>query len=455
MADNTPSPTPASASGSGTTASTATTTSSSSAVPISPASTSQSGYRPQSRFSFPAAAQPEIVRAYQKDAYYKDLFTSQVSDVVRSLFGTRVQHSHISSISLVGALGYYLLSTSSIPGMGDGRGGQTLGEEYVNCIPQDTRSGRIVTPSKRLAWILLHVLGPYSLTKLYAALRRYAVNTKERLDQQEARAKARARALDKPYHPTNPLQRRVVERLAGLMPPLETLQSQDGWLAYLSAADLMLFYLGGKFYSLAQRLTGTRYISTIPKRQGYQPPSYEVLGVLLGVQLSVKLLMEVRSYRRSRKQQNPSSQEGSEKQTSSGSSAGEMDQSTTVVIDKNVFSHVSQPPKRLPSAAEESKGMVELLYAHLPDDDEEGSGEKEEVVVARMNTTAATSNATNTLQCTLCMDQRTPHKGTSAVTECGHCFDWNCITSWIAEKPECPLCRQPLQLHKILPIYNF
>ncbi|KAJ1032997.1 hypothetical protein NDA16_000276 [Ustilago loliicola] len=130
-------------------------------------------YRPQSRFSFPPAAQPEIVRAYQKDTYYKDLFTSQVSDVVRSLFGTRVQHSHLSSISLVGALGYYLLSTSSIPGMGDGRGGQTLGEEYVNSIPQDVRSGRIVTRSKRLAWILLHVVGPYSLTKLYAASRSY------------------------------------------------------------------------------------------------------------------------------------------------------------------------------------------------------------------------------------------------------------------------------------------
>ncbi|TKY85753.1 hypothetical protein EX895_005293 [Sporisorium graminicola] len=220
--------------------------------------TSAPAYRPQSRFSFPAAAQPEIVRAYQKDTYYKDLFTSQVSDVVRSLFGTRVQHSHVSSISLVGALGYYLLSTSSIPGMGDGRGGQTLGEEYVNSIPKDVRTGRIVTLPKRLAWILLHVLGPYTLTKLYAALRRYSVSTREKLEAAEARARARARALDKAFDASAHItaHRRLVTWLSKTLPPLETLQSQDGWLAYLSAAHLMLFYLGGKFYSAAQRLTG-------------------------------------------------------------------------------------------------------------------------------------------------------------------------------------------------------
>ena len=422
----------------------------------------ESSYRPQSRFSFPPAAQPEIVRAYQKDTYYKDLFTSQVSDVVRSLFGTRVQHSHVSSISLVGALGYYLLSTSSIPGMGDGRGGQTLGEEYVNSVPRDTQTGRIITRSKRLAWLLLHVLGPYSLTKLYAALRRYALTTKERLDTAEARARARARALDKPFVRPTSLHRTIVNWLARTLPPLESLQSQDGWLAYLSAAHLMLFYLGGKFYSAAQRITGVTYISTIPKRPGYQPPSYEVLGVLLGIQLGVKALLELRAYRRGRRAQTQRNDDEDDEKPNAGA-----DPATTVVIDKSVFSHASQPPKRLAdqtstsssqSHGSKSEAVVPLLYAHLPDDDDDqdrktGGGDGD--VVAKMNTTAAASNASSTLQCTLCMDQRTPHRGTSAVTECGHCFDWTCITAWIAEKPECPLCRQPLQLHRILPVYNF
>ncbi|KAJ9479153.1 Peroxisome biogenesis factor 10 [Pseudozyma hubeiensis] len=441
--------------------------SSSSQAPIASGSNSSStnsafeaAYRPQSRFSFPAAAQPEIVRAYQKDTYYKDLFTSQVSDVVRSLFGTRVQHSHVSSISLVGALGYYLLSTSSIPGMGDGRGGQTLGEEYVNAIPKDVRTGRIVTLPKRLAWILLHVLGPYSLTKLYAAIRRYSVSTKEKLDAAEARARARARALDKPFDASahTSAQRRLVTWLGRTLPPLETLQSSDGWLAYLSAAHLMLFYLGGKFYSAAQRLTGVTYISTYPKRQGYQPPSYEVLGVLLGIQLSVKLLLEVRSYRRSKKSRAEEKQDSSvEKQSTAA-----VDPSTTVVIDQSIFSHASQPARRIPASHhtcdqdpnEADASNVDLLYPHLPDDTSD-KPESDSVAIAKLNTTAAATNAQSTLQCTLCMDQRAPHRGSSAVTECGHCFDWSCITAWIAEKPECPLCRQPLQLHRILPIYNF
>lgn len=424
---------------SGSTAVEASTSSPSSSAPAGPSNTttpSQPSYRPQSRFSFPPAAQPEIVRAYQKDTYYKDLFTSQVSDVVRSLFGTRVQHSHVSSISLVGALGYYLLSTSSVPGMGDGRGGQTLGEEYVNTIPNDVKTGRIITRSKRLAWILLHVLGPYSITKLYALLRRGAIKSKERLDQQEARARARARALDKPFTPTNTLHRRLVSWLAKTMPALETLQSQDGWMAYLSAAHLMLFYLGGKFYSAAQRMTGVTYISTIPKRQGYQPPSYEVLGVLLGIQLSVKLLLELRSYRRSRKQQKQTSSDEHSTPEKPGTS---VDPSKTVVIDNSVFSHASQPPKRIPYSHFDSQDkddtVVELLYPHLPEDDEIDQGrEGDDVAIAKLNTTAAQTNASSTLQCTLCMDQRSPHRGTSAVTECGHCFDWACITAWIAEK---------------------
>ncbi|GAK64443.1 pex2 / Pex12 amino terminal region family protein [Moesziomyces antarcticus] len=379
---------------------------------------SAGGYRPQERFSFPAAAQPEIVRAYQKDTYYKDLFTSQVSDVVRSLFGTRVQHAHTSAISLVGALGYYVLSTSSIPGTGDGRGGQTLGEEYVNSIPSDARTGRIITRAKRLSWILLHVLGPYALTKLYAALRRYALRAKADLDAQEARARARAKALDQHYTPKVGLHRRLVNWLARVLPALETLQSQDGWLAYLSAAHLMLFYLGGKFYSAAQRLTGVTYISTIPKRPGYQPPSYEVLGVLLGIQLFVKLMLEVRSYRRSKRQ---AVDDGEEK--SSG-----VDPATTVEIDTAVFSHASQPAKRV--TQQDNAESIDLLYAHLPDDEEE----TDQDAVARINTSAAQANASSTLQCTLCMDTRAPHRATSAVTECGHCFDWACIVAWIAEK---------------------
>ncbi|PWZ02170.1 hypothetical protein BCV70DRAFT_198452 [Testicularia cyperi] len=412
-------------------------------------------YRPQTRFSFPAAAQPEIVRACQKDTYYRDLFTSQLQDVVRALFGTRTVHSHVSTISLAGSLSYYVLSTSSLQPR-SGRGGQTLGEEYVNTIPVG-RGGRVVTSARRSAFIVLHVLAPFAASKMYAMFRRIAVRNTEAWEQSDARAAARARALDRIFTPSFPLRRRLLAWIAARLPSIEDLSSQDGWLAYLSASHLMLFYLGGKFYSFAQRLTGIRYISTIPKPQSYRPPSYEVLGFLLAVQLSVKFVMAILDFRRTARSVKSSSEGAAEKPEQDSSAS-----TTTVEIDTKRFDLSVQPPKAVSASSTSTswKGQFQLLYPRLPDDDESnGYSTKEKdsdsITVAKLNTDAAQNNANSTLQCTLCMDRRNPHSSTSAVTECGHCFDWDCITAWAREKPECPLCRQRLQLHKILPLYNF
>lgn len=89
-----------------------------------------------SRFSFPRAAQPEIVRAFQKDVYYRDLLQNQLKDVIRSLFGTRFLHSRTELIGLIGSLTYYSLSSLG--------GSQTLGEEYVNAMMTESKNGKIV-----------------------------------------------------------------------------------------------------------------------------------------------------------------------------------------------------------------------------------------------------------------------------------------------------------------------
>jgi peroxin-10 len=52
--------------------------------------------------------------------------------------------------------------------------------------------------------------------------------------------------------------------------------------------------------------------------------------------------------------------------------------------------------------------------------------------------------------CTLCLEERTD----SCATECGHLFCWSCVVGWGREKAECPLCRQGLNLTRLLPIYN-
>ena len=51
-------------------------------------------------------------------------------------------------------------------------------------------------------------------------------------------------------------------------------------------------------------------------------------------------------------------------------------------------------------------------------------------------------------KCTLCLE---PMKDPS-VTTCGHVFCWTCILDWVAEKPECPLCRQSVLGQHVLPL---
>ncbi len=94
-----------------------------------------SSYRALRQFSFPWAAQPEIVRAYQKDAYYRDLFVLQLKDVVRTTLGVRALHNHADLVAAFGGIAYFALCALG--------GAQTLGEEYVNAMMVDGKTGRV------------------------------------------------------------------------------------------------------------------------------------------------------------------------------------------------------------------------------------------------------------------------------------------------------------------------
>lgn len=422
-------------------------------------------YRPRSAFSFPRAAQPEIVRAYQKDVYYRDLLQTQVQDVVRSLLGSRALFAHTSLINFMGSVTYFTLSTLG--------GAQTLGEEYVNIMMVEGKTRRIVGLGRRFAFILFHIISPFFASRGYAALRRRIIASDQIQSQSLQRARLRATAVaprtanqsnstkDEPQPSTID---RIVSFMAAKMPSIDSISSSDGLLTYLSAAHLALFYLGGKYYSVGQRMSRTEYISTIARRPGAKPPSYEVLGFLLAVQLAVKALLQANRWRtevQKRKSEQAAVLEQSSEMILSEKISRE--DASTVEIDDIQWSHKTSPPTLVTST--NVRRFVPLTY---PDPDALPSAQdlglpkdisRNQLEAAR---TAAKIRAAeleavseSILKCTLCMERREPQKGTSAVTECGHVFCWDCILGWNKEKAECPLCRQSLNPSHLLPLYNF
>ncbi|KAL7005053.1 peroxisome biogenesis factor 10 [Cystobasidiomycetes sp. EMM_F5] len=394
---------------------------------------------------FASAAQPEIIRANQKDLYYLAQLSQQLEEVLRSALGTRWLQSWASEVGIASSLLYYTLTTLV--------GSQTLGEEYVDILQYSSKTRKIPNTLSRLSLILSHTLAPYLLARLYTAIKQRLIARRALRDLQIA-----SRASTGPVHVSNeseplfaddssPPLPEAASTTVPLQPPVSSSSSFTARLPLLSllnnielpafenlinehvrAIHLAIFYLFGRYYHLAKRFFRIRYLSLQPRpteaqqgAAGTKPPSYEVLGVLMVVQLSVRLISHIMERRRLQKEQT-----STKEKAASISPVEEAARPIANIDGRSILDLTFDPEDPHPD------DLGEAPDAHSINEYED----EDEVSQAR--------------RCTLCLSPRRD----PAATECGHVFCYQCIVGWAREKPECPLCRQKVILSKILPLYG-
>ncbi|CAI5536698.1 unnamed protein product [Closterium sp. Naga37s-1] len=98
---------------------------------------------------FPPAAQPEVMRAAEKDELYAASLGDMCHDAIGSQLGHRVAGQWGGPIRVAARCLYYLVTT--------GAGSRTLGEEYCDIVQVRISP---LTPARRLSLVLLHALLP-------------------------------------------------------------------------------------------------------------------------------------------------------------------------------------------------------------------------------------------------------------------------------------------------------
>ncbi|KAJ7966367.1 Peroxisome biogenesis factor 10 [Quillaja saponaria] len=364
---------------------------------------------------FPPAAQPEIMRAAEKDDQYASYVYEACRDAFRHLFGTRVSVAYQSETKLLGQMLYYVLTTGS--------GQQTLGEEYCDITQVSGSYGLPPTPARRALFIVYQTAVPYIAERISSRIASRGIVLADSQSDEVYGENAPGNSqfqffalTELPSSSAPGASVSAITRLKGKFSRLWLYMVQR-WPAVLPIAreflqlvlraNLMFFYFEGLYYHISKRAAGIRYVFI--GKPSNQRPRYQILGIFLLIQLCI---LAAEGLRRS----NLSSIASSVHQASSGT-------------------HLAAAGRGLPVLNEEGTLASE--------DTDKGSW-------ASNSFPPESQAAIGSSKCTLCLSNRQHPTATS----CGHVFCWTCITEWCNEKPECPLCRTPITHSSLVCLYH-
>ncbi|RFU25529.1 hypothetical protein B7463_g10810, partial [Scytalidium lignicola] len=357
-------------------------------------------------YSYPFAAAPDIIRAHQKDAYFEGVLTSHLSTFLRRLYGARFVHTYASEAQTFSELLYLGLTTFI--------GNRTLGEEYCDIIQVEDDTGRLPEMFRRAGYILTAVLMPYGLNRILPGFR---ARVRAKLESNLRRLSRQDQQKGFSFW----LQSYLVENLNTITSP-----------SPVHALTLAVFYFSGSYYQLSKRIFGLRYIFTKKFGPSEARVGYEVLGVLLALQLGVQAYLHLQSTIRSLNVANTQAEvkgtvgldHGADVSLSLNkyTSNNELLFSSGISglpLPQNALSQMTHTPV-LPSARYDLTDVETMKWIQ----------------------------GKQARKCTLCLEElKDP-----AAAICGHVFCWTCISDWVKEKEECPLCRRELKGQHVLPL---